>query len=82
MKQQWIVNETITQSYALEADSAAAAIRAREKGEGIEMPNRNVNRSANLRPADPQTTVRHATVTEHAKLQERLMRGAKRGAAR
>lgn len=48
---QFVVNENIVQPYAVEAETAEEAISARERGEGVPLPSRNVSRSAAQRVA-------------------------------
>lgn len=50
---EFIVHESVTQSYGIQAATPEDAIKKREKGEGIAMPNRTVNRSVVARPQPP-----------------------------
>lgn len=54
---QFIVNETITQPYLIEANSVEEAIRLREQGKGETLPSRSINRNAQLKPVAPQPGV-------------------------
>lgn len=53
---QFLVNEVTTLTYSVEAETSAEAIKKVEKGEGMELPNSSVNRTAMVR-AVPQQAV-------------------------
>lgn len=56
-KMHFIVTENISQPYTIEAETAEAAIKARETGEGIPLPSRSVSRHVQVRTQPPQRPV-------------------------
>ena len=47
---QFIVTENISQPYAIESETAEAAIKARQNGEGTALPSRNQGYNVQARP--------------------------------